>query len=1574
MLNQKKILAYILPNGIVPGQNLNTIKTEGLKLSVSICYYINKKYVGLDADKQNDPDHNYAKFYEDLRKLQTAPTVTINNVAQAIDKIQAYPFKAFDNQVPDKDSIKYTDIKALLWDAIFPDEITNNEGLKVKVSLNAKSSIKNFEVGKISNLNDHFHHLNRLESFDKSYTHEGNNEKPHASSVLQKIQDYGVALTRTAYAENIAFLKSTPHGKKFSADWLAKIENYHAEANYIKAKKAQSSITAQEEKDVKVRTTALVENLSGFYKELLSAKEAMVTSYSKSGVIDIDEIRNSFAAITNETSLMRLMGLIQDYTITLKVFDGNQWLYEHDLNFVINSYANKFVLPVAAKLKLVEQDGKLALLIKDSVVNVEVKDNSAPPKNIIAPATFYNNSILRRSIIIDGKEGLSKLIRVDKMALETKYKVLQDKENNGETACDKEVGDGLTRGILFTNPWLHHIISPPDDFDENMAVNGVTDDYIIRGHRIALIKSNGKGEKNSFYSLTRRDIEIKVENRSRPIFKSTQFEGCINFDTPSQYMQDGEIRSVTSDVLFEYSGELLSLKSAFTPVTRTSDYEYKLNQIKYTHDSGMFKSQKRFTLPMKVLDVTYDEAISFFHFPFTRINKKSTYLSVSYDIPSAFATGDSKNSKAPQLRFGNEYTCVVYQEYLNGWGLPLLPDNQNTIQLSLQEIIEKDADAQTFTPKRIKFAPLENKRALQLVHRREFKDDPDLPVSERPSLEHLVVRSDSGDDRKQIIEERHILPPKIELETAFWHDLLSPPNLTPQQSYNIRLCSTCSFADEEDYDKYIAQGKKCPAACTRYCGGTHMKSFYPQKQIKPPHLTDPMIRGFDIRLFWNKECTAEYEVREAGTEKIEFKGVPGIGPLSYLLIAGGAKTESFIKNYPSDSELNIFLKKGMHVYAQLTNTLETEKYGDWENKGWWEDLSKSLAKSATCNTVRNAPKILALTHAVKEPLFAPVIIRLASSPNETNKIEHIDQWLKKEAYAGYKKDINIIASRTVKDDIWPAPPRPRDSAWGASLVNIELCAHFERLDAIRKIKFLKDIIPTGALELWMRKEVFIDDPDQIVLNPRFSKNEVNHLPDEPVVPFSSDKNKFALDYKIEFDNDIIDQMKSLTHVEDIDSINDVFRSLITRLNFKHDFKTTHFEEREYYLKNISKFKGYFSSQEFVDDTNSTALQKLEEYVLPKLAMVTKDLEKDSIFRFKIMALNNLPPAKPDVSYANTTIQENRLYPNRNKTYVTQRGNIVTIYLKRGRLTSGKDERVGIIIDGVGLYKDYYRQNKLISKVGRDILTDENNTRTQYLQYGDIIKPEQDNYEVGFEDELGLYHFLPRFDVEKQLWKFEVELDIKTADGRPLHNPFINFCLVHFQPFSINYNDSPANADTIDLRKDCRISDVANYIWCYLLPERKLAASFSKPTYFNSSGSVDLTLTYDYESLHHFNKDKDNKLIRTNFIVTIQGSNGGGFWTAVKSNMASDYAFHHSLLSPEILKANENLVRVKIDFERWVDTSHQAADSFRYFRVRLVEVEWFNEQTWEQLISANKDLLSDIEVNEDLRLRYVELIY
>lgn len=1544
MAKNHKFIGFVLPNGIVDGQTIDSINNDGgIYISVSVCYYINKEYEGFDPDKPR-----YNDFYATLQKLKNPNSFLFTVDGTPLNKpgIAATPFALLENELIVSELIDKTghdNIKNTLWEAIFP----------MNKSINMEGNAISPNTGKINSLfGESYQSLHHLNSFmGEDFSISGDNStlisKKQAdkdlliesSEILNKANEFGVSQMKISYANNLAFLKSTPKGKAFIGKWGKTFEELN-----------QNSIKSDSEQKNFVTT------LTSYYTDLIEFKKEAVESYIESTNIDIDEIINNYTAVSHETSLMRLMGLIQD----CKIFIPKS-VYEKinfKLGFKISNYdTSNDILELPTQINVLKKENKLAFLVSDS----QIPNSSDSSKK----STYYKNSILKQVPFVDGAnrpEFGSKLIRVDKMAIENKLKDREKKfAENGNIEHD-DIGDALTRGILFTNPILNKIISP-QPFIDTIVSSGVTDDFVIRGHRVGLIQVVDE-KQFKLFSLTKRDIDVSIDKKKKAIFKSTNFEGCISFDTPTQYMQDGEINSAISDVLFEYSGELLSLKSAFSRATKIDSATNALNKIRYHHDSGLFKSQARF----EAKSVTgYDKVISFFHYPFNEIETKTSYLSISYDIPRNYT-----QSNSPKLRFGNEYTFVVYQEYLNGWGLPISPNTKNKIQLSLSDVvIPNNSLNEDFVPTRIKFNPLENKRAVNLFHRKEVHDDSSKPLNERASLEHLVVRSDSGEDSDQTIDERHILPPQIELEHAFWHNLLSPPKMNANESFKIKTRYNCPFADKGDYDKYVNEkkGNKCHECWTSYCGGTQMKTFYSEKHITPKFLTDPTVIGFKVELFWDKECHKQVRVTNYKPIEAIYGGVLGTKPNSYLLHAGGADEEIFIENHNGRNTLEIYLKKGANIYCQITNTIEEQFKKAFLEDGWWKDLGKKFTTQdlKVIQDGKNVPKQIVLTHAVKEPLITPKVLKLFSTPNDHKHIEHINEWLKEKEYQHYKIGINIIANRIDKNN-------PNISLINSSYTKVELSSHFERLDAIRKIEFLRDITPTGVLELWMRKEEFIDNPEQFVLP---SKSETNHIPSEPVVSFVN--SKFNLDYKIEFSNEIMSQLKDLKRVEDIDGINDVFRSLVTKLNLKYDFKTTCFEEREYYLKDISKFKGFFTDENFNTDSEK-ALEKLEDYALPKITNVKSKSE----LRFKVLVLNNSQPSKPDVAFAVTTIQETRTNPSSKKTISIQKGNIVTIYLKRGRLKSGKDERVGVIVDADSLYNKIFKDSELISKAGRDIVSDRYSNRSQYLQYGDIIIPENNEYKAAFDNELGIYHFLPKFDIEKQLWKFEVELDIKTEDGKQIHNPFINFSLVHFQPFSINYNNKTADASLLDLKNDCRISDIENSTWCYLLPERKLSVFFDTPGWFDDFGDVDLTVSFDYESLHHFNSDVNRWKVRSNFIVTVQGSNDGIQWQPVQSWFdngkskvdESTLAFHHPLLSEEILNNQENLAKLKLKFMKWVFPNNtEKSKSYSYFRVRFIEVEWFTNETWLEILARNKELLSvDAVDNEEMRIRFVELIY
>ncbi len=1229
--------------------------------------------------------------------------------------------------------------------------------------------------------------------------------------------------------------------------------------------------------------------------------DRVYNTYVNCGEIDIDEIVNSFSTIATDPVLGRIFGFIID-------FEFNWDPQVSILSTSISLPASWSIYTFTTNICTVNIDNKYAYLAQ------------------VGSSSFFEHSVLVPSDYVELKT---------QDELTTEERIYQLSENGNRNAA----GDGSTRGILYNFLKLNELIKPISKITAEQVLD---EEHLTQGIRVVGgIRSAGSIK---WYSLTGRGLKLYSKDH-KEIFCADNVENCLHIDSPTEYMDDdGTQKHTIAETMFEYSEGLLTLKSAFAKATTSSLNQRQVNHVSNLHDEGLRKSQARF-----------ENNIGIYKFPFTEIiseeAKAKLKLTCSYDIP------DSIVGNGPKLRFktdeiDNEYTFIVSQQYLNGWGLPL---RKEETQLSIEDMVANEA-ASKYYPAPIPFIPNENTKPVLLIHTKPVSDDVNLPITEKESLEHIVVRGNN--DRSA----RHILPPRIAMETAFWYNLLSAPNMTDDIAYNWKCRYNCSFTTYGDYEKFTSKNvdgisQKCNEGCSHYCGGTAMKDHYVTKYIHPNHLSDPSVKGFGVELFWDKDYLKQ--VIPSSKFGLTFGGTAGIAPRSCRLILRGDSDIAFEVNSENDA-IEISLKKGMIAYVQLTNALY-ENFREHLSHGWWKNYGIDLhAQELEVN--KNLPKKITFTHAAKQPLVDPAINILASTPADHKMIEHINEWLKTGNYEIYKPGLNIVAERKDKSSELIVPIN-------STYTKVSLTAHFERLDAIGKIEFLPDIKPTGSLELWMRKEEYIDDERQLVQDPEITDSSINHLPFKPVLDFNNRNNLFMQDYKIDFSNAIMDQLKTLKNVDSIDEIKDPYRAIISKINLEYDFKTTKFEEREYYLKNISSFIGYFTNQKPVDSTDDAINSTIEEYTLPQIENV---MNEDGL-RFKIMVLNNSQPRKPEIAYAVTTIEEEKCY-NGNSVTSIQKGNIITVYLRRGRLTSGKDERVGVIVDAASLYNKVFKENNFISKAGRDIVSDRFSNRSQYLQYEDIIMDEQCQngiYKAGYDNELGVFHFLPQFDYEKQLWKFEVKLDIKTTDNMQLHNPFINLSLVHYQPFSINYNNKTSESLLQDIQYDCRISDIENSTWCYLLPERKVSLSFSKT--IDNRSLIDMNFHFHYESLHHFHSNVDNWIVRTNFIVTVQANENEEFsendtdWVAIQSTCVAKTAFHHTLLTRDLLFTKGNLVKLKLAFEH--------INIYNHIRTRIIEIEWFTDETWEEILIRTPNLLIHDPVNnEELRIKYVDYIY
>ena len=1512
------------------------VRANANRIGLSVCLNINNYFEGLSPDT---PDYDH--FYESLQKLRTvlnsratSLTVSVGSTTSDLKPLQRIqgsdpPFRYSPGQIVRELSVSdYESLRVDLWDLIFPSRKKISDDSRVRVPQVGRDLVQ-------MTSQENLPHLTRFVSIIAG---ERLPQTPREGSgvftILQNIREFAHSSEKQAAVEKFKFIQRHDASK-------AERDNLIQGAN-----RARSTETGPDPLVMK-----LVENLA------TTAGRALL-NYLDPGyaIIDIDEVVHSFSALSNEPVLMRLMGLLRDCEIDLPaefVPTAN-----HDTFFFVKVEiaSNTDTISIPTKIKgICSSDGKKYAYL--------VSEDAKPPQN-----QFFQNTILkvRTEQPTSGAPWLSHLYTFDKIAQDLKIKAIDDALINDSRAVGDDPHDSFTRGIIFGNTGLAELVKPvsypfaPADSTVLPDTFAFTEHFVCHGHRVAAV-ING-----DYHSLTNRRIELSQPNvdDKATFYVFDKNEGPIHFDAVSSFIQDGEHKSAVSDSLFEYPGELLSLKSAFSRSKTVTRAEAMVEATQTHDDGGLFKSAGRI-----------ERAIEFTRFPEEPKSSKCC-LACHYDIPEYIPKG-----QGPRLRFNKEsqpreYSFVVSEEYLNGWGVPLESSDAFPYQLSIKDLTKTKA---LFLPPAIRFCPLESKKPVLLFHTRnpEAHDQSHRAEQQASSLkkksapnealETLIVRNDDSETQPC---SRHVLPARIAFEHAFWYDLLS--EMSVDKSFEWKTRYNCPFVSEQEFRNFTKgdQKRPCPENhCGSYCGGTAMLTFYEDDHITPNHLSDPSIVGVSLYCFRDRSFLSPISTTPI---ILQFGGTPGLNPTSCRLSVSETNKELEISVTHSREDVTISLKPGMRIWVQLENVISKEYENEHLSCSWYQSLapvySAKLLTAPLDKKKKNPRRSISIVHAVRKPVVTPEIKALCSKPSTADRYSHIQEWIERE-YPGLTIDSNVIAVREKLHDA--------GTEIGSSLITVGLQARFERLDAFLKdgrVQFVDTELPTGGLELWMRKEEYIDDPDQLVFpSDSLSGGLGSHLPSQPVVVFDSDQNVAHRDFRMEFTPEIIHQLKNRPITVPNHS-KDIFRELTSTVDFQLDAKSTKFEERRYKLRNTSIFKSLFTSAEDENDD---------------------DFSEQST-EFRVLLLNNSRPDHPTVSHAVTTIRE---LGTKHKHFTTaqQKGNIVTIYLKRPRLTSGKNERIGVVVHHEkSRYYKAFAEGDMFSKAGRDIVTDAKPTASPFLRYDpddrakqDIVLQDTNIYDGRFHEDLGIVSYLPLFDPDKGLWKFEVELDVKTAEGLQLHNPFVVFSLVHFQPYSINYNDkwSHNNSALADLPQDLRLSAHEPFIWCYLLPERKLSVSFHKPgiwdlgswtDFLNRWGSVDLTISFDSESLHHF-QGSGRPLLRSNFIFSVEGSNDRLSWYPVMSvveGRSNEWKLMHPLLAGTDLDPGNNEARLQVKYQRASNPSDSgnntvASQKFDDFRVGLVEVEWFVEKDWSQM---DFDQYLDVTENQDLRIRYVELIY
>lgn len=399
--------------------------------------------------------------------------------------------------------------------------------------------------------------------------------------------------------------------------------------------------------------------------------------------------------------------------------------------------------------------------------------------------------------------------------------------------------------------------------------------------------------------------------------------------------------------------------------------------------------------------------------------------------------------------------------------------------------------------------------------------------------------------------------------------------------------------------------------------------------------------------------------------------------------------------------------------------------------------------------------------------------------------------------------------------------------------------------------YLPDQIPTGSIELYAKWEEYADDPNHVPSGDWTPNQPVNIVKTKLFDSQPGEANA-VFETAVTFEKNLCDIAASLNKVgEDLNDRKNYFATVTTT----HDVKTTKHLEKWVWVKSRSRFASYFR-KEISEDIEAISRRSKDPYFL--------------------RILNSAKPAPPTISDRGVnlvTVLEESFVGNRRIRRLSMRR--VRFYINRGRLTSGKGERVGFVVnEPSSLYNDFMVANHLVSCCGRDIVSDSvlpydgaNLNRQVLLTRANFVTMDPpdiqervngtlkegndlESFSPKYVPELGLMTYIPKFSKELNLWYVDVELDINDEKGGELHSPFLQLGIVHYQKYSMTSKV---------LEEDARISAVTKTGFVHLLATRVLEIEQL------AKGKVKMTVSGDPTSIVSL----DSTGLRTRFFAFIE---------------------------------------------------------------------------------------------------------
>lgn len=1086
----------------------------------------------------------------------------------------------------------------------------------------------------------------------------------------------------------------------------------------------------------------------------------------------------------------------------------------------------------------------------------------------------------------------------------------------------------LTIGVNTYNKVLHKILQreidieasllaqyyegPVTDQNGNVVKNNTPLNYlyrIVRGYRFA-VNDGGSG---ALMPLGKRKNNLSFKGIPYRLPADLAYEEfAISASSGSHALLNGTYQVIQDEAVLNWSGLNIGMPSPFSNPEDETNFEVDVDEGS-TSDATRVVSDKVRTF--------YEEDYALKGVEY--VNRKKVKVDAK-PVKIEYSLDGIDNKK---LLFGNDYGMTLTPEYKNGWAIP----TEKLSTLNKQNFTE---DYETHIIKTTPFTFKRNEpiKPVEFLLTEPLNDKNGKPAPKRDgeTLDHLVIRNFSVDNINNSTSQqciRFILPPEISFQQAFWYNKIF--EMSPKESYRwywkynfpkndgqIKRDSAYNAIGSATYDK------DNPADLDEIiAGSTLARDYYPDFGDEAPatvrssiinYLPDPLCKGFRLMFYLDKNRTIKAE-EYLKYEDLEFYFTgtyPKINAWKLIVLEYGEKDgEPYVTT--SNEKIFINVNKGKELFISARTLLHENYEAQLETYGNYNEYTQRGN-----NDLLTPPLDFDIVHAVQRPLVTPKFHNLLESERTFGKTDY-----------SFTVTSNLEQTGTYKDN-----------------------------KGI--VRYIEENIPTGSVEVYAKWEEYQDLPDHIFTGSKTPNDPVNQV---DLKRFKHLKGETPAVY--EGSAVLPAQLDAMERtLNKVGNLKNEFKNYTVDLKITGDARESRYIEKYFWIKNRSKFTAYYPVEWGTkDEEAATRPEESEEY----FNMISQE-------PFMVRIFNCKKPEIPELAEKNMTlVAVNEQYAKGKTIFRKSSMNRLRFFFKRGRLTSGKGERIGFVLnEPKSKYNNQFIGNGLVSIVGRDVVADSVKPFDGLYRNSDVLLTKanfviNDPYDLSFEnnskgkdiesfypqyvEELGIMTYLPKFDAHLNLWYLDVEVDINDNKGKQLHSPFLRFSMVHYQEFSHDYN----SGNEADITKDCRISVVSKSGFVYILPSRNIRLEYSSKFIDGYKyGVLKSKITFDKTSLKGDPQNSSSK-----FYAVIR-KKSGAIWKIAGKVEKDDASAFYQLDSHQSVKEMQFVYIIDAEYQVVIieteDWGNVTDDSFDRLienrKSRIVHVNTFeinNNGLWEK---------------------------